>query len=104
MNRYEKRKLAIEKAIREEIEAYKAIYKRADDEDRDPTDEERLDIESKLKAIETLKHEEEASTRTSRRSTMSTTSAVRSARRSATSTHSHASRSARSRRTGCSTG
>jgi hypothetical protein len=57
LNRFEKRKSAIEKAIREHIEQYKAIYKKADDEDRDPTDEERLDIESQLKAIETLKTE-----------------------------------------------
>jgi HK97 family phage major capsid protein len=59
MNRFEKRKLAIEKSIREEIDEYKAVYKKADDEDRDPTDEERLDIESHLKAIETLKTEKE---------------------------------------------
>ena len=59
MNRFEKRKVAIEKSIREHIDSYKAIYKKADDEDRDPTDEERLDIESQLKAIEILKTEKE---------------------------------------------
>src|SRR5947207_1178520 len=59
MNRFEKRKLAIEKAIREQIEEYKAVYRKADEEDRDPTDTERLDIESHLKAIETLKSEKE---------------------------------------------
>ena len=59
MNRYEKQKKAVEKAIRGEIDEYKAIYKHAEDEDRDPTDEERLDIESHLKAIETLKVEKE---------------------------------------------
>lgn len=59
MNRYEKRKRAIEETIRGEIDKYKAIYKKAEDEDRDPSDEERLDIESHLKAIETLKGEKE---------------------------------------------
>lgn len=59
MNRYEKQKVAVEKAIGEQIEEYKAIYKNAENEDRDPTDDERLDIESHLKAIETLKKERE---------------------------------------------
>jgi HK97 family phage major capsid protein len=59
MNRYEKQKKAVETAIGGEIEKYKAIYKKAEEEDRDPTDEERLDIESHLKAIETLKRERE---------------------------------------------
>ena len=57
MNRFERRQRAIDEAIREQITEYKSIYKRADNEDRDPTDEERLDIESHLKAIETLKSE-----------------------------------------------
>jgi HK97 family phage major capsid protein len=57
MNRYEKQKAAVEKAIAGEIAAYKAIYTKADDEDRDPTDDERLEIETHLKAIETLKKE-----------------------------------------------
>lgn len=57
MNRFERRKKAIEEGIREKIDAYKAIYKKAEEEDRDPTDEERLEIESHLKAIETLKEE-----------------------------------------------
>jgi HK97 family phage major capsid protein len=57
MNRFEKRKVAIEKSIRGEIDSYKAIYKKADDEDREPTDEERLEIESHLKAIEVLGEE-----------------------------------------------
>ena len=55
MNRYEKQKSAVEKAMGERVTAYQAIYKKADDEDRDPTDDERLEIESHLKAIETLK-------------------------------------------------
>lgn len=57
MNRFEKRQHAIDKTIRGHIDAYKAIYKNADSEDRDPTDDERLEIESELKAIETLKKE-----------------------------------------------
>jgi HK97 family phage major capsid protein len=57
MNRFDKQKLAIEKAIREEIDQYKSIYKKAEDEDRHPTDDERLDIESHLRAIDTLKEE-----------------------------------------------
>jgi len=59
VNRFEKKKKAIEQAIRDRIDSYKAIYKKADDEDRDPTDDERLEIESHLKAIETLKVEKE---------------------------------------------
>lgn len=59
MNRFERRKRAIEQAIREQIDLYKGIYKKADDEDRDPTDDERLEIETHLKAIETLKTEKD---------------------------------------------
>jgi hypothetical protein len=65
MNRYEKQKLAVEKAMSEKVAAYQAIYKKADEEDRDPTDEERL--ESSL---------------TSRRSRRSRSSAVRPRRTS----------------------
>jgi HK97 family phage major capsid protein len=57
MNRFEKEKRALEKAIRERIDQYKGIYKKADDEDRKPTDDERLEIESHLQAIETLREE-----------------------------------------------
>jgi HK97 family phage major capsid protein len=59
MNRFEKRRAAIDEAIGERIENYKAIYKKADDEDREPTHDERLEIESQLKAIETLRTERE---------------------------------------------
>jgi HK97 family phage major capsid protein len=59
MNRYEKRKKAIEKAIGEHIAAYQAIYKKANDEDREPADDERLDVEHQLKQIEILKVEKE---------------------------------------------
>jgi HK97 family phage major capsid protein len=57
MNRYEKQKLAVEKAMSEHVASYQAIYKKADDESRDPTDEERLEVESHLKALEALKRE-----------------------------------------------
>lgn len=59
MNRYEKQKKAVEEAIRGRIDQYKAIYTKADEEDRDPTTEERLEIEQHLKAIEVLKTEKE---------------------------------------------
>jgi hypothetical protein len=54
------RKRAIEQAIREEIEGYKAIYKKADKKKRDPTDKERKLIESHISAIETLKTQKDA--------------------------------------------
>jgi hypothetical protein len=59
MNRFERRNRAIDEAIREHIDAYKAIYKKGDDEDRDLTDDERLEIETHLKTIETLKDEKD---------------------------------------------
>lgn len=59
MNRFEKRKKAIEQAQLEHVEKYRAIYKKAEEEDRDPSEDERLDIEQHLKAIETLKAEKE---------------------------------------------
>jgi HK97 family phage major capsid protein len=55
MNRFEKQKLAVEKAMGEHVKSFQAIYAKAKDEDRDPSDEERLEVESHLKAIETLK-------------------------------------------------
>jgi HK97 family phage major capsid protein len=57
--RYQQQKKAVEKAIGEKIEEYRAIYKKAETEDRDPTEDERLRIESHLKEIETLKTEKE---------------------------------------------
>jgi HK97 family phage major capsid protein len=57
VNRYEKQKAAVEKAMAEHVASYQDIYKKADDEGRDPTDEERLDVESHLKALEALKKE-----------------------------------------------
>jgi len=57
MNRFEQRKAAIEQAMRDRVDKYKAIYAKADEEKRDPTTDERLEIEENLKAIETLKTE-----------------------------------------------
>jgi HK97 family phage major capsid protein len=57
VNRYEKQKAAIERGMAEHVEAYQGIYKTAEKEDRDPSDDERLEIEGHLKAIETLKKE-----------------------------------------------
>jgi HK97 family phage major capsid protein len=57
MNRFERRKAAIETAMKEHADEFKAIYKKAEDEDRDPTTDERLEIERRIKAIETLKEE-----------------------------------------------
>lgn len=59
MNRYERQKKAIEQAMAEEVAAYKAIYKRSEDERRDLEDDERLEIESHLSRLETLKGERE---------------------------------------------
>jgi HK97 family phage major capsid protein len=60
MNRFERRNRAIDEAIRGHIDEYKAIYKKSDTEDRDPTEEERLEIESHLAAIEVLKDEKDS--------------------------------------------
>jgi HK97 family phage major capsid protein len=57
MNRFEVQKTAVERAIAENIEQYKAIYKTAHDENRDPDQDERLEIEKHLRSIETLKSE-----------------------------------------------
>jgi HK97 family phage major capsid protein len=57
MNRFERRNRAIDESILGHVHEYQGIYKKADTEDRDPTDEERLAVESHLKAIETLRVE-----------------------------------------------
>jgi HK97 family phage major capsid protein len=54
VNRYQRDKLASEKAQVEHRDAFKAIYKKAEDEDREPTEEERLEIEAHLKSIEDI--------------------------------------------------
>jgi HK97 family phage major capsid protein len=57
MNRYEQKVKAVETAMLDRVEQYKAIYSKADEDNRDPSTEERLEIEGHLKAIETLKVE-----------------------------------------------
>jgi HK97 family phage major capsid protein len=59
MNRFELQKRAVETAIAENIQKYKAVYKNAEAENRDPDDNERLEIEGYLRNIETLKVERE---------------------------------------------
>lgn len=54
MNRYERRKAAIEQEQKNHVDAYKAIYAKADAEDREPSEQERLEVESHLQAIEVL--------------------------------------------------
>lgn len=57
MNRFERRKAAIEQSMKDHADKFKAIYKKADDENRDPSKEERLEVEGHIKSIETLKEE-----------------------------------------------
>ena len=80
-NRYEKKEIAIEQAMLDHVEAYKAIYKKAEDEDRDPDQDEQKDITDHLKAINVLDEEKRASRRTSRRSRAWTTRPASWARR-----------------------
>ena len=60
MNRFEKRLKAIDETMKGHVDAYQAIYKKADADDRDPTQDERLEVERNLKAIEVLKEERES--------------------------------------------
>jgi HK97 family phage major capsid protein len=57
MNRFEQKIKAAEQVMLEHVEGYKAIYAKADEEKRDPTTDERLEIEGHLKAIEVAKEE-----------------------------------------------
>jgi hypothetical protein len=57
MNRFELKLKAIEETMREHVTAYQAIYKKADDEQRDPTEQERLTVEEHHRALGTLKEE-----------------------------------------------
>jgi HK97 family phage major capsid protein len=58
MNRYELKKKSIEEAMREHVTTIQDMYKAAkDDSNRELTDEERLEVETHVKAIETLKGE-----------------------------------------------
>ena len=57
MNRYEREIRAIEEKMAEEVKSFQAIYKKADDEDRRPTQEEAEQVQKHHRAIETLKEE-----------------------------------------------
>jgi HK97 family phage major capsid protein len=57
MNRFELKLKAIEETMREHVDAYQAIYKKADDEQRDTTEQERLTVEEHHRALGTLKDE-----------------------------------------------
>lgn len=57
MNQYERRNQAVEEKLREHAKAYKAILDKAEEEDRQPTEEDRTEITEHMKAIETLKSE-----------------------------------------------
>jgi len=57
MTRNERRKKAIESEQQRYADEIKAVWKKAEEEDRETTPEERGDVEEKLKAIETLKGE-----------------------------------------------
>ena len=61
MNRYEKQKKAIQSAMAEHVHGYQGVLAKAKEEDdRDFTDDERVEIEDHLKAIENLKVDLEA--------------------------------------------
>jgi HK97 family phage major capsid protein len=59
MNRDERQLKAVEQHIAEESEAIKAVWKKADADDRETSDEERLEIEERLKTVDQLKEERE---------------------------------------------
>jgi HK97 family phage major capsid protein len=61
VNRYEKQKKAVQTAMAEHVKGYQGILAKAKDEDdRDFSDDERVEIEDHLKAIENLKTDLEA--------------------------------------------
>src|SRR4051794_29493034 len=57
MNRYEKEIAAIDEAMLGHVKSFEAIYKKEADEDRKLTEDERLQVEQHVKAIEVLKTE-----------------------------------------------
>ena len=57
MTRNERRKKAIEQEMQRHSGEIKSIWKKADEDDRESSPDERKDVESKLKAIELLKDE-----------------------------------------------
>src|SRR4051812_11090460 len=59
MNRYEKEIKAIDDVMLGHVKAFEAIYQKEHDEDRKLTEDERLEVEEHVKAIEVLKKEKE---------------------------------------------
>jgi HK97 family phage major capsid protein len=57
MNQYEKRNRAIDEELRKHAKEYKAILDKAEEENRQPTEEDRGEITEHMQAIETLKAE-----------------------------------------------
>src|SRR5690242_5209985 len=57
MNRYEKEIKAIDEAMLKHVQSFEAIYKKEQDDDRKLTEDERLEVEQHVKAIEVLKAE-----------------------------------------------
>src|SRR5512134_1683114 len=57
MNRFERRIKAIDEQLKEHAVAYKAVLDKADEENRQPTDEDRAEITEHMKRIEVLKVE-----------------------------------------------
>jgi hypothetical protein len=57
MNRYEQEIKAIDEAMLKHVHSFEAIYKKEQDEDRKLTEDERLEVEQHVKAIEVLKSE-----------------------------------------------
>lgn len=57
MNQHERKLESIKKVQREHVDAYKAIWAKADEEEREPSEEERLEVEAHLKDIEDLNAE-----------------------------------------------
>ena len=57
MNRYEKEIKAIDEAMLGHVKSFEDLYKKEKDEDRDLTEDERLEVEQHVKAIEVLKAE-----------------------------------------------
>jgi HK97 family phage major capsid protein len=57
MNQFERRNRAIDEALSQHAKEYKAILDKAEEEDRQPTEDDRAEITEHMKAIETLKAE-----------------------------------------------
>src|SRR5687767_2925173 len=57
MNQYERRNAAIDEELRKHAKDYKAVLDKAEEENRQPSEEDRAKITEHMKAIETLKGE-----------------------------------------------